>query len=148
MSTTDASTRHAEAVRDGFFGKSPEGDPMFVRVDNVFVNVYGMDQALAFYRDTLGLPVRYQSPEWVELDAGNVTIALRRFGSGPEGRPELGVGEGATVVFEVLDIETARAELEDRGVQFTGGVFEYGPVKFGVFKDPNGNVLQIYQCVR
>ena len=34
------------------------------------------------------------------------------------------------------------------GVQFTGGMFEHGPVKFAVLEDPNGNVLQIYQCVR
>lgn len=96
----------------------------------------------------VGLSVRYQSDHWVELDGRNVTIALRRFGSGPEGRPEQGGGQGATIVFEVEDIKAARAELEGRGVQFTGGVFDYGPVKFAVFEDPNGNVLQIYQCVR
>jgi catechol 2,3-dioxygenase-like lactoylglutathione lyase family enzyme len=103
---------------------------------------------VAFYRDTLGLPVRYRPDGWVELDAGNVTIGLRRLGSGPEGRPELGVGQGVTIVFEVEDISTARAELEDRGVQFAGGVFEYGPVRFAVFEDPDGNLFQIYQCVR
>ena len=121
---------------------------MFKKVDDVFFNVDDMDKAVAFYRDKLGLPVKYQSADWVELDAGNVTIALRRYGSGPEGRPELGVGEGATLVFEVDDIETAKAELKGRGVEFIGGVFEYGAVKLAAFEDLHGNVLQIYQHVR
>jgi catechol 2,3-dioxygenase-like lactoylglutathione lyase family enzyme len=121
---------------------------MFKKVDDVFFNVDDMDRAVAFYRDKLGLAVKYQSADWVELDAGNVTIALRRYGSGPEGRPELGVGEGATVVFEVDDIEAAKAELEGQGVEFVGGVFEYGSVKLAAFEDLHGNVLQIYQYVR
>lgn len=121
---------------------------MFTRVDNAFFNIEDMEAAVAFYRDVLGLPAKVQSDDWVELGAGNVTIALRRFGSGPEGRPELGVGEGATVVFEVEHLEATRVELEGRGVKFTGDVFEVGPVKFAVFEDPNGNLLQIYQCVR
>ena len=121
---------------------------MFTRVDDVFCNVDDMDQAVAFCRGVLALPVRFLSDDGSDLDAGNVTIALRRFGSGPEGRLGLGVGKGATIVFEVEDIEATRAELEGRGVQFAGDVFEVGPVKFSIFEDPNGNVLRIYQCVR
>jgi catechol 2,3-dioxygenase-like lactoylglutathione lyase family enzyme len=120
---------------------------MFKKVDDVFFNVDDMAKAVAFYRDKLGLAVKYESADWVELDAGNVTLALRRYGSGPEGRPELGVGEGATLVFEVEDIDAIKAELEGQGVKFIGGVFEYGSVKLAAFEDLNGNVLQIYQHV-
>jgi catechol 2,3-dioxygenase-like lactoylglutathione lyase family enzyme len=121
---------------------------MFKKVDDVFFNVDDMEKAVAFYRDKLGLPVKYESADWVELDAGNVTIALRRFGSGPEGRPELGVGEGATLVFEVDDLEATQAELQAQGVEFLGGIFEYGAVRLAAFEDLNGNVLQIYQYAR
>ncbi|MGC9334592.1 MAG: VOC family protein [Anaerolineae bacterium] len=121
---------------------------MFNRVDDVFFNVDDMERAVAFYRDRLGLSVKYESGDWVELDAGNVTIALRRFGSGPEGRPELGVGEGATLVFEVDDLEATQAELRAKGVEFIGGIFEYGAVRLAAFEDLNGNVLQIYQYAK
>lgn len=121
---------------------------MFKQVDDVFFNVDDMEKAVAFYRDTLELPVKYESADWVELDAGNVTIALRRYGSGPEGRPELSVGEGATLVFEVDDIKAAKAKLEGQGIKFIGGVFDYGAVRLAAFEDLNGNVLQIYQHVR
>jgi catechol 2,3-dioxygenase-like lactoylglutathione lyase family enzyme len=118
---------------------------MFKKVDDVFFNVDDMEKAVSFYRDKLGLPVKYESADWVELDAGNMTIALRRYGSGPEGRPELRVGEGATLVFEVDNIEAAKAELEGQNIKFIGGVFDYGTVKLAAFEDLNGNVLQIYQ---
>lgn len=118
---------------------------MFTKVDDVFFNVDDMEKAKAFYRDSLGLPIKYEAADWVELDAGNVTIALRRYGSGPEGRPELGVGEGATLVFQVEDMDAAKAELESKGVKFISGVFDYGSVKLAAFEDLNGNVLQIYQ---
>jgi catechol 2,3-dioxygenase-like lactoylglutathione lyase family enzyme len=118
---------------------------MFNKVDDVFFNVDDLDQAVAFYRDKLGMAVKYESADWVELDGGNVTIALRRYGSGPEGRPELAVGDGATIVFEVDDIEATKAALEAQGVKFISGVFEYGTVKLAAFEDLNGNVLQIYQ---
>jgi catechol 2,3-dioxygenase-like lactoylglutathione lyase family enzyme len=121
---------------------------MFKKVDDVFFNVDDMEKAVAFYRDKLGLPVKYESADWVELDAGNVTIALRRSGSGPEGRPELGVGEGATLVFEVEDLDATQAELQAQGVEFLGGIFEYGAVRLAAFEDLNGNVLQIYQHAR
>jgi catechol 2,3-dioxygenase-like lactoylglutathione lyase family enzyme len=118
---------------------------MFKKVDDVFFNVDDMEKSLAFYRDTLGLPVKYQATDWVEFDAGNVTIALRRYGSGPEGRPELGVGEGATIVFEVADIEAVKSELEAKGIKFIGGVFEYDSVRLAAFEDLHGNVLQIFE---
>ena len=118
---------------------------MFKKVDDVFFNVDDMEKAKAFYCDKLGLSVKYEAANWVELDAGNATIALRRYGSGPEGRPELGVGEGATLVFEVDDIAAAKAEMEGQGVAFIGGIIDYGGVKLAVFEDLNGNVLQIYQ---
>jgi len=121
---------------------------MFTRVDDVFYNVDDMDKAVAFYRDRLGLAVKYETDDWVELDGGNVTIALRRYGSGPVGRPELNVGEGATLVFEVDDLEAAKADLEAQGVKFVSDIFEYGSVRLAAFEDLNGNVLQIYEYAR
>jgi catechol 2,3-dioxygenase-like lactoylglutathione lyase family enzyme len=45
---------------------------MFKKVDDVFFNVDDMEKAMAFYRNKLGLAVKYTSADWVELDAGNV----------------------------------------------------------------------------
>jgi hypothetical protein len=38
--------------------------------------------------------------------------------------------------------------LRAKGVEFIGGIFEYGAVRLAAFEDLNGNVLQIYQYAK
>ena len=47
-----------------------------MRIHYVMVFVSDMKRSVAFYRDTLGLKLRFESPEWTELEAGGATLAL------------------------------------------------------------------------
>ena len=38
--------------------------------------VSDMDRSVSFYGDTIGLPLRFQSPEWTEFATDAVTLAL------------------------------------------------------------------------
>ena len=40
------------------------------------VFVSDMKRSIEFYRDVLGLPLRFQSPEWTEFDTPGATLAL------------------------------------------------------------------------
>lgn len=40
---------------------------MFSKVDYVMVNVSDMRRSVAFYRDTLGLRLKFESPGWSEF---------------------------------------------------------------------------------
>jgi lactoylglutathione lyase len=52
-----------------------------------------MDKAVAFYRDVMGLTLRYQTPGWSEFDTGSVTLALHPASeSQPAGGVQLGFG--------------------------------------------------------
>jgi lactoylglutathione lyase len=74
--------------------------------------VADMDRAIHFYRDTLGLPVRFESPEWSELSTGDVTLALHRSSEeNPAGTLQLG--------FTAADLPAACQQLVERGVRFT-----------------------------
>ena len=46
--------------------------------------------------------------------------------------------------FNVDDIETSRAELEAKGVQFVGETFDTGVCKMALFRDPDGNDLMLH----
>jgi catechol 2,3-dioxygenase-like lactoylglutathione lyase family enzyme len=35
-----------------------------------------MDRAVKFYRDVIGLPLKFESPEWSEFSTGETTLAL------------------------------------------------------------------------
>jgi lactoylglutathione lyase len=53
--------------------------------------VADMDAAVAFYRDTMGLTLRFASPFWSEFDTGEVSLALHPASEkNPAGGVELG----------------------------------------------------------
>jgi lactoylglutathione lyase len=47
-----------------------------MRVNYAIVFVSDMTRAVAFYRDAIGLPLRFQSPGWTEFATGGATLAL------------------------------------------------------------------------
>lgn len=46
------------------------------QLSHVIEFVADMDRAVHFYRDTLGLPLKFQSPGWSEFATGETTLAL------------------------------------------------------------------------
>lgn len=114
---------------------------MIKRVHNAFYWTKEMDESVAFYRDVLGLTMRVRHGEdWSEFDVGGTTVALH--GTRGMATP----GSGATVVFEVDDLDVTMRALSGRGVAFEGEVREVPESgRFASFRDPAGNLLQIYE---
>jgi predicted enzyme related to lactoylglutathione lyase len=113
-----------------------------VRIDHVYYWTVDMDRAVKFYQEVLGLRLlRRDGSNWAMFDAGPVRLALH---GAVEGRPvETG---GATAVFEVDDLDAARAGLEERGAEFEEHVGEVeGYARFATLRDPDGNRVQIIE---
>jgi lactoylglutathione lyase len=73
--------------------------------------VADMDRAVAFYRDLMGLPLKFMTPEWSEFATGETTFALHKAGRDKQaGRLEAG--------FTVPDIHQFYGEATARGVEF------------------------------
>ncbi len=49
---------------------------MDIQLSYIICFVGDFDQAIHFYRDILGFPLRFQSPEWTEFATGQTTLAL------------------------------------------------------------------------
>lgn len=76
-----------------------------MRINYAMVFVSDMDRSVAFYRDVVGLPLKFQSPGWSEFATEGATLALHSSGedvaasgntaSGQAGscRPGFGVGD-------------------------------------------------------
>ncbi|HEY1378830.1 MAG TPA: VOC family protein [Gemmataceae bacterium] len=47
-----------------------------MRVNYAIVFVSDMKRSVAFYRDVLGLPLKFESPGWTEFATGGATLAL------------------------------------------------------------------------
>jgi len=47
-----------------------------VRVNYAIIHVSDMKRSVSFYRDVLGLPLRFESPGWTEFATDGATLAL------------------------------------------------------------------------
>ena len=101
-----------------------------------------------FYGATLGFPFHRQlSPHWVEFRIGSSLLALtERGGLFDDPAPPIGV-LSVQLAFRVApgEVATCASTLRDRGVTIISGPTER---PFGhrtlFFRDPDGNVLEIY----
>jgi lactoylglutathione lyase len=74
--------------------------------------VADMDRAVKFYRDVLGLPLKFQSPGWSEFETGETTLGLHPASAkNPAGEVEL--------AFTVADLQEFHREMSQKGVLFS-----------------------------
>jgi lactoylglutathione lyase len=88
--------------------------------DYIVIYVSDMQRSTAFYRDVLGLPLKFSTPGWTEFDLGSLKLALHRSGEGvlPQqpGRPPAGVAHLAFVVDNIQELYT---DLKAKGIYFS-----------------------------
>lgn len=62
----------------------------------------------------------------------------------PGGSARHSVRKRGHIALHVDDIDHARAELEAKGVEFLGEIFDTGVCKMAFFNDPDGNDLMLH----
>src|SRR5215813_6264038 len=56
-----------------------------VRVNYAIVFVSDMKRAVSFYRDLVGLPLKFETPGWTEFATDGATLAIHAGGTPPSG---------------------------------------------------------------
>jgi catechol 2,3-dioxygenase-like lactoylglutathione lyase family enzyme len=113
------------------------------RTDFITVPVTDMERAKQFYGGTLGLPLVSEPQGWPEFQLGeNLSVYLMDpTNIGQEFRAP----HQAHIALRVADVAEARAELEAKGVEFEGDIFDSGVCHMAFFKDPDGNQLMLHR---
>jgi len=107
--------------------------------DAVFYYVTDMETAVAFYRDTLGLPL--VSEDYVcRFDLDGVLIELVPV---PPGSVVPGNGN-ARLCFAVKDLAETIEQLRGRGIP-TSDIRKKKDGKLAFFRDPDGNELSLWE---
>jgi lactoylglutathione lyase len=90
-----------------------------------------MAATTAFYRDTLGLKVRFETPFWTEFETGEVTLALHPASAeNPPGAVQLG--------FRTDDVRRLHAEAAANGLAFTAAPREQQGIQIARIRDADG----------
>ena len=113
------------------------------RVDYIRVPVDDIDAATHFYGELLGLRLNPNSPhdDWVEYEAGNVTLAVMT----PHTHDyEFDPLPPATIALRVADVAAAKAKLEEAGHE-VGEMWDSGKCRGAGVNDPAGNRILLHR---
>jgi catechol 2,3-dioxygenase-like lactoylglutathione lyase family enzyme len=86
--------------------------PPITTIGQISFRVHDIERAVAFYRDALGLEFLFDAGPLAFVRCGDVRLMLTKPESGEFDHPS------STLYFRVDDIDAARAELVERGVEF------------------------------
>ncbi|HVB05156.1 MAG TPA: VOC family protein [Acidimicrobiales bacterium] len=109
-------------------------------VHHVSINVKDVGEAIRFYTEVLGLPLRTDRPDFAFggawIDVGDQQLHLIE-GEVPEAR-------GQHFAFAVEDLDAAVAGLRVAGIEITDPR-PVGPRRQSFFSDPAGNYLELLE---
>jgi catechol 2,3-dioxygenase-like lactoylglutathione lyase family enzyme len=107
-----------------------------MRLNYAIKFVADMDQAVAFYRDKLGLELKFQSPFWTEFATGETTLALHPASvENPAGTVQLGLA--------VDDLGAFYGRRDELGIEFSSPPTEMHGSYIGRFRDSEGSEVSI-----
>ena len=116
-----------------------------MRVNYAIVFVSDMKRAVSFYRDVLGLPLRFESPGWTEFSTEGATLALHASeGSGAEydnthkelaGRCRPGLS--------VPNLDEFHTRMVERNVPCIQEPKEVFGARIAQYVDPDGLVISV-----
>lgn len=104
---------------------------MTIELKYVIANVSDLAAAVTFWRDTVGLRLKFETPEWAEFDTGPTRLALQPASpANPAGTWQPGL--------RVADLVAKRAELSARGVNVGAAPHEEHGFLLSLFSGPDG----------
>jgi lactoylglutathione lyase len=107
-----------------------------MRLNYAIKFVSDMESAIAFYRDTLGLKLAFQSPFWSEFETGSTKLALHPASDeNPAGTVQLGFGTD--------DIDAFYAEAAAERITFTQPPTDMHGTRLARFLDPEGAEISL-----
>jgi len=107
-----------------------------MRLNYAIKFVSDMNAAIAFYLDTLGLPLIFQSPFWSEFETGGTKLALHPASEeNPAGTVQLGLG--------TEDIDNFYAAGQAEGIAFTAPPTDMHGTRIERFRDPDGAEISV-----
>jgi catechol 2,3-dioxygenase-like lactoylglutathione lyase family enzyme len=108
-----------------------EAADMQAKLSHVIKFVGDMDRAVKYHNDTLGLPLKFQSPGWSEFATGDVSLALHPASpKNPAGTIQLG--------YAVQNLNGVYAEREKIGIKFTSPPKPEHGIHLATFTDSEG----------
>ena len=116
-----------------------------MRLSYAIVFVGDMTRSVAFYRDVIGLPLRFESPGWSEFATDGATLALHA-AEAPATAPDnpLRIPPGrCRPGLNVPSLDTFHQRMIDHKVQCVQEPTETFGVRIAQYLDPDGMAISV-----
>ncbi len=124
----------------------------FNKIDYVMVTVSNMSRSVAFYKDKLGIPMKFGTPEWTEFQTGTTVLALHGGGKPNEAPrdPNTHFAGTCSIGFNVDNLDLAYEQLQAKGVVFLMPPTERAGegIKLAIAIDPDGLPISLGQAAK
>jgi lactoylglutathione lyase len=115
-----------------------------VRVNYAIVFVSDMSRSVAFYRDCVGLPLRFESPGWTEFATEGATLALHAGAQGGEASgPQEGRPGQCRPGLSVANLDEFHRRMLERKVLCVQEPKEVFGARVAQYADPDGLVISV-----
>ena len=108
-----------------------------MRVSYAIVFVSDMKRAVAFYRDVIGLPLRFESPGWTEFASDGATLALH-LTEGVDTSPG-----GCRPGLSVPDLDAFHKKMVEANVRCVQEPKEAFGARLAQYVDPDGLAISV-----
>lgn len=109
-----------------------------MRVNYAIVFVSDMKRSVAFYRDILGAPLKFESPGWTEFATDGSTLALHASKASPSEDTEYERPGRCRWGFSVPDLDAFHERMVQHEVPCLAQPKEVFGVRVAQYQDPDG----------
>jgi lactoylglutathione lyase len=115
-----------------------------MRVQYAIVFVSDMKRSVAFYRDVLGMPLKFESPEWTEFATEGATLALHAGeAAGSRAAPQHPAAGACRPGLQVPDLDAFHRRMIENRVQCLQEPKEVFGARIAQYLDPDGLAISV-----
>ena len=115
-----------------------------MRLNYAIVFVSDMKRSVPFYRDVIGLPLKFESPEWTEFATDGATLALHSSeGARPEQDPQATPAGSCRPGLSVPNLTNFHKRMLENGVRCVREPTLTFGVRIAQYLDPDGLAISV-----
>ena len=115
------------------------------RVSNVILAVQDMKKSLQFYHEVLGMPIKNQRDNWIDLGQSGGSLLSLHPAEDDEPHSGTSIHNGVLVGLIVGDIKSALEELKSKDVKIYREIQQKDAGKNAIVVDPDNYMISLFE---
>ena len=115
------------------------------RIGNIILEVNDLDVSVKFYHEVLGMPIKNERRNWVDLGQQSGGVLSLHLASITTSSSEPSKENGILIGLTVGDLKSALDELNNAGVEMFREIKERQVGKNAIILDPDGYMISLFE---